>query len=86
TAARSRGEEPILFAEWLKPGATVVSIGSTIPEQREIDVSVVERSDIIICDTLEEVLEETGDMLAAKAAGIEFHNKAFSLADLMSGA
>ncbi len=86
TAARSRGEEPILFAEWLKPGATVVSIGSTIPEQREIDVSVVERSDIIICDTLEEVLEETGDMLAAKAAGIELHNKAFSLADLMSGA
>ena len=86
TAARSQGEEPILFAEWLKPGATVVSIGSTIPEQREIDVSVVERSDLIICDTLEEVLEETGDMLAAKAAGIAFHDKAFSLADLMTGA
>ncbi|MFS2092916.1 ornithine cyclodeaminase family protein [Pseudomonas sp. Pseusp11] len=86
TAARSRGEEPILFGDWLKPGATVVSIGSTIPEQREIDVSVVERSDLIICDTLEEVLTETGDMIAARAAGIEFHHKAFSLADLMSGA
>ncbi|MCG4454917.1 ornithine cyclodeaminase family protein [Pseudomonas sp. MMS21-TM103] len=86
TAARSQGEEPILFAAWLKPGATVVSIGSTIPEQREIDVSVVERSDLIICDTLEEVLEETGDMIAAHAAGIRFHDKAFSLADLMSGA
>lgn len=86
TAARSRGEEPILFGDWLKPGATVVSIGSTIPEQREIDVSVVERSDLIICDTLEEVLEETGDMIAARAAGIELHSKAFSLADLMSGA
>ncbi|WP_458131902.1 ornithine cyclodeaminase family protein [Pseudomonas sp. R3-41] len=86
TAARSRDERPILFGDWLKPGATVVSIGSTIPEQREIDISVVERSDLIICDTLEEVLEETGDMLAASAAGIEFHHKAFSLADLMSGA
>ncbi|MCY1296980.1 Delta(1)-pyrroline-2-carboxylate reductase [compost metagenome] len=86
TAARSRDEKPILFGDWLKPGATVVSIGSTIPEQREIDVSVVERSDLIICDTLEEVLEETGDMLAARAAGLEFHNKAFSLSDLMSGA
>lgn len=86
TAARSRGEEPILFGDWLKPGATVVSIGSTIPEQREIDVSVVERSDLIICDTLEEVLTETGDMIAARAAGIDFHHKAFSLADLMSGA
>jgi alanine dehydrogenase len=86
TAARSRGEEPILFGDWLQPGATVVSIGSTIPEQREIDVSVVERSDLIICDTLEEVLNETGDMIAARAAGIGFHDKAFSLADLMNGA
>jgi ornithine cyclodeaminase/alanine dehydrogenase-like protein (mu-crystallin family) len=85
TAARSRDEKPILFGDWLKPGATVVSIGSTIPEQREIDVSVVERSDLIICDTLEEVLEETGDMLAAHTAGIEFRQKAFSLSDLMSG-
>ncbi len=86
TAARSRDEQPILFGDWLKPGATVVSIGSTIPEQREIDVSVVERSDLIICDMREEVLEETGDMLAAQAAGIDVHSKTYSLADLMSGA
>lgn len=85
TAARSRDEQPILFGDWLKPGATVVSIGSTIPEQREIDVSVVERSDLIICDTLDEVLTETGDMIAARSAGLDFHHKAFSLADLMSG-
>lgn len=84
-AARSRGEAPILFGDWLKPGATVVSIGSTIPEQREIDVSVVARSDLIVCDTLAEVLEETGDMLAAHKACIEFHHKSFGLADLMSG-
>jgi alanine dehydrogenase len=85
-AARARGEQPILFGDWLEPGATVVSIGSTIPEQREIDVSVVARSDIIVCDTLEEVLEETGDMLAAHEAGIAFRDKSFSLTDLMSGA
>ncbi|MFT0174020.1 ornithine cyclodeaminase family protein [Paraburkholderia mimosarum] len=85
-AARSRDEQPILFGDWLAPGATVVSIGSTIPEQREIDVSVVARSDIIVCDMLEEVLDETGDMLAAHKAGIAFHDKSFSLADLMKGA
>jgi len=85
-AARSQGEKPILFGSWLKPGATVVSIGSTIPQQREIDASVVERSDLIICDTLEEVLTETGDMMAAAAAGIPFRAKSFSLSDLVSGA
>lgn len=84
-AARSRGERPILHGDWLAPDATVVSIGSTVPEQREIDVSVVERSDLVVCDMLEEVLEQTGDMLAAKAAGIAFHEKAFSLVDLMTG-
>lgn len=85
-AARSRGESPILHGAWLEPRTAVVSIGSTIPQQREIDVSVVERSDLIVCDALEEVLQETGDMIAAHAAGIPFHHKAVSLADLMSGA
>lgn len=84
-AARSRGELPILHGDWLQQGATIVSIGSTVPTQREIDASVVARSDIIVCDMLEEVLEETGDMLAAKEAGIAFHDKAFSMVDLMSG-
>ncbi len=86
TAARSRDETPILFGDWLKQGATLVSIGSTIPQQREIDTSVIERSDLIVCDMLEEVLEETGDMLAAKAAGIQVDDKSFSLSELMSGA
>ena len=85
-AARSRGEVPTLYADWIKPGATIVSIGSTVPSQREIDVSVAKRADLIVCDALEEVLEETGDMLAAKAAGIDVHAKSYSLADLMSGA
>jgi ornithine cyclodeaminase/alanine dehydrogenase len=85
-AARSRGEVPILYGEWLEPGATVVSIGSTIPQQREIDVSVVERSDLIVCDVVEEVLEQTGDMIAARAAGLSVHDKAFGMNDLMSGA
>jgi alanine dehydrogenase len=85
-AARSHGEKPILHGDWIKAGAAVVSIGSTIPQQREIDISVIERSDLIVCDTLEEVLEETGDMIAAREAGLHFHDKAVSLADLMSGA
>lgn len=84
-AARSRGEVPTLYGQWLKPGAVVVSVGSTIPQQREIDISVAERADLIICDTLEEVLEETGDMIAAHQAGINVRDKAFSLHALMSG-
>ena len=85
TAARSHDEKPILFGNWLQDHAAVVSIGSTVPEQREIDVSVVERADLIVCDMVEEVLHETGDMLAAKAVGVNLDTRTISLNELMNG-
>lgn len=84
-AARSHGERPILYADWIKPGAVTVSIGSVVPQQREIDVSVAKQSDLIVCDMLEEVVTETGDMIAASKAGIELESKCFSLNALMCG-
>lgn len=85
-AARSDGEVPILYGDWLDPDATVISIGSTIPAQREIDVSVVERCDLIVCDVVDEVLHGTGDMTAAANAGVEVIDKSLSLSVLLSGA
>lgn len=84
-AARSHDERPILFGDWLLPQAAVVSIGSTVPQQRESDVSIVARADLIVCDMLEEVLHETGDMIAAREAGVEVHGKSHSLNALMAG-
>jgi alanine dehydrogenase len=84
-AARSRDETPILEGAWLKPGMTVVSIGSTLPEQREVDAEVVRRAEWIVADVPEEVTHETGDMLAARKAGVAFDEKIVSLADLVQG-
>jgi ornithine cyclodeaminase/alanine dehydrogenase len=84
-AARSYGEEPILFGEWLAPATTVVSIGSTVPDQRELDVSVVAACDLIVCDDVDEVAEQTGDMLEAARAGIDFRDRTFSLHQLLAG-
>ena len=84
-AARSRDERPLLFGEWLAPQTVVVSIGSTIPSQREVDSSVVDACDLIVCDDVDEVLEQTGDMLAAERAGLEFRERTFSLHALLSG-
>jgi len=84
-AARSHGEVPILYGDWLPETATVVSIGSTVPEQREIDASVVARCDRIVCDDVHEVVAETGDMREAERAGVRFADKTFSLHALMSG-
>jgi ornithine cyclodeaminase/alanine dehydrogenase len=84
-AARPYGEVPILFGDWVADSATVVSIGSTVPAQREIDVSVVARCDPIVCDSVREVLEESGDLIAAKRADVPFRDKAFGLDALMRG-
>lgn len=84
-AARSQDESPILHASMLRPGMLAVSIGSTLPEQREADVTAINLCDLIVCDAVDEVLNETGDMLAAKAAQIDVGAKAMSLNALLSG-
>jgi alanine dehydrogenase len=84
-AARSRDESPVLRGEWLSPGTTVVSIGSTLPEQREVDVSVLRRADLIVADVPGEVAHDTGDMIAAAAAGVGVTGRLVSLSDLIAG-
>jgi alanine dehydrogenase len=84
-AARARNETPTLQGDWITEGTTVISIGSTLPEQREVDVSVVARAGMIVADMTEEVAHETGDMLAARRAGIAFEQHLVSLSDALSG-
>ena len=84
-AARSRDETPILEGAWLKPGTLAISIGSTLPEQFEVDPEVIRRAESIVVDVPEEVMHETGDLLAAHAAGVEFESKIVALTDLVQG-
>jgi ornithine cyclodeaminase/alanine dehydrogenase len=84
-AARSRDEQPVFAGEWLRPGMLVVSVGSTLPEQREIDARTIDACDLIVCDMVDEVIQETGDFIAAKAGGIAFEAKMASLNELVMG-
>lgn len=84
-AARARNEVPILEAEWLSDGTTIASIGSTLPEQREVATSVVRRAHCVVADIPVEVAHDSGDMVAAAREGIVFGEKLHSLNDLMRG-
>lgn len=84
-AARSRDESPTMLGAWLRPGMTVVSIGSTLPEQRELDPDAIARADLIVADMVEEVAHDTGDMIAAGHTGVEFIAKLVGLSDVISG-
>lgn len=84
-AARSRNEEPVIQGDWLKPDATVLSIGSTLPEQREVDAETIGRAALIVADMPDEVMYHTGDMLAATEAGIDFSDRVCSLDEAVRG-
>ena len=85
-AARSRDESPTFHGAWLRAGATIASIGSTLQEQREVDVDTIAIANLIVADMPHEVVDETGDMLAASASGIGFSDRLIGLDELISGA
>lgn len=84
-AARSRDESPVLCGEWLEPGMVVVSVGSTLPEQREVDVDTLTRASLVVADMAAEVVHETGDAIAATKAGVDVAAKTVDLADVIAG-
>ena len=84
-AARSHGETPIFDPDALAKGTTIVSVGSTVPDQRELDARVLERAAVIIADEPSEVLEQSGDCIAAAMADIDLTGKTHSLAELLQG-
>ncbi len=84
-AARSHGEVPIFDPAALNNGTVVVSVGSTVPSQRELDERVLERARLIVADEPAELLEQSGDCIAATRAGIELADKTHSLAQLIQG-
>lgn len=84
-AARSYDEQPILQGKWLGPKAVVVSVGSTLEEQREVDVETLARAALVVADMPEEVEHETGDALAALREGVELAAKMVPLTDLAAG-
>jgi len=84
-AARSRDESPTVLADWIGPNATVLSIGSTTPAQREIDTALIGRADAVVVDTVEEVVLGSGDMLQARADGVNVEDLVVPLSDVLSG-
>ncbi len=84
-AARSYDEQPILQGKWLAPNAVVVSVGSTLEEQREVDVETLARAALIVADMPEEIEHETGDALAALREGVDLSAKMVPLTDLAGG-
>ena len=57
-------QDPIVKAEWLKPGVHINAVGSHRPDVREIDGATMARSKIVV-DSRAAIMGECGDILLA---------------------
>jgi len=64
----TKAREPLLFGEWLAPGAHLNVVGSSIAATAEIDTAAVVRSRFFV-DYRESTLNEGGEYLRALKAG-----------------
>jgi alanine dehydrogenase len=61
-------KEPVLMAEWLKPGVHINAVGSHRPDMREIDAATMKRAKVVV-DSREAIMAECGDILLAIKEG-----------------
>ena len=62
--------DPVLRGDWLQPGALVCAAGANIPRARELDDVVVQRAQLVVCDSIETAKIEGGDLIEPVANGI----------------
>ncbi len=60
--------EPVLYGDWIAPGAHVNAVGACTPKARELDAMAVARSRLFV-DRRESALAEAGDFLLAREEG-----------------
>lgn len=61
---------PILLGEWVEPGAVVISVGSNMPDRREVDDTFLERTGRFVVDQREAAMAQGGPIIRALELGL----------------
>ncbi len=77
--------DPVLRGEWLRPGALVVAAGANDPGRRELDNVVLERAAFVCCDSKEDAVIESGDLIEPVSQGILDWLEVYELAEVVAG-
>jgi ectoine utilization protein EutC len=60
--------QPLVHADWVRPGTTLIAVGSDAPYKQELDASLLARADVVIADCLSQCAE-LGEIHHALTAG-----------------
>ena len=83
TATTSR--DPVLRGDWLRPGALVCAIGANVAGARELDNLVLERAAFVCCDSREDAMLESGDLIDPVAQGVLDWLEVHELQEVVAG-
>ncbi len=67
----TNAEQPLFDGALVKPGAFVAAIGSSRPQVRELDDTLLTRADLIVVDWLPAVQSEAGEFVHAALGAID---------------
>lgn len=63
TATNSK--DPVLEADWVRPGTLVNAVGSNIATRRELPAELIAQAELVVVDSLEQARMEAGDLILA---------------------
>jgi alanine dehydrogenase len=75
--------DPVFQGEWLKPGCHINAIGSNWHTKREIDLSTLQRSYLIVTDSREQAQDEAGDFIIPADENLFDWNRVFDLSEVV---
>jgi ornithine cyclodeaminase/alanine dehydrogenase-like protein (mu-crystallin family) len=81
----TRAKDPVLPAEWLKPGMHVNAVGSNWHNRREMNTEAVLACHRVTVDTLEVAQLEAGDLILPVAEGSFSWDKVEELGEIVAG-
>lgn len=78
-------KEPVIFGEALEPPVHVISIGAHMPQARALNDEVIKRAEVIVVDSKEAVMKETGDIRFPVEKGILKLDQVAELGEVVAG-
>jgi ornithine cyclodeaminase/alanine dehydrogenase-like protein (mu-crystallin family) len=77
--------EPVLRADQVRPGMTILAAGNNTWLRSEIDPAIFARADLVVVDDLENARVESGELMRAAELGHISWDRVVSLADVLGG-
>jgi ornithine cyclodeaminase len=81
----TRATQPVVFGDWLKPGAHLDLVGGYLPEMREADDTALQRASRLYVDARFTTIEVAGDICQPVASGLVAATAFIDLAEVIRG-